>query len=149
MEFNAGDREKVLGLMTELAGRHGGWINLHPAVDPDDVPARSGFRLFSVQGPAVPLCTWAPPEDRARGVRYVSLGIQHGAGMKAVTFLDRAGVAIDERWRVLTDAPKRGMVVAVPPDESNDVVLDWLITAGATLCQLPYKRWSAAVYRPQ
>ena len=149
LEFATDDRTTVLGIMAELADRHGGWINLQPAVDPDDVPSRGSFRLFSVQGPDVPLCTWAPPDDKPRGPKYVSLGIQHGAGMKAVNALKRLDITVDPRWRVLTDAPKRGIVIAVPVDDPNEDVLEWLMTAGAALCRLPYARWRAAVYRPR
>jgi hypothetical protein len=149
LEFPPEDRSTVLGVMAELAGRRGGWINLQPAVDPEDVPQQGTFRLFSPQGPLVPLCTWTPPDDKPRGPKYVSIGIQHGAGTKAVNFLKQYDVTVDPRWRVLTDAPKRGLVIAVPPDDPNDTVLGWLLTAGAALCQLPYSRWRAAVYRPR
>jgi hypothetical protein len=148
LEFAAGERDTIVDIMDNLMSRHAGWINLEPAVDPDDIPARGTFRLFSVQGPAVPLCTWKPPDDKPRGVKFVSLGIQHGAGMKAVAYLERNGVFVPPRWKVLSDAPKRGVVIAVSPDEPHDTVLEWLLSAGRALCHLPYTQWRASVYRP-
>src|SRR3954454_24268118 len=117
VEFDRGEPAKVVTLMGELAERRGGWINLQPDVDPDDIPPRGSFRLFSPQGPDVPLCTWKPPDDKPRGPKFVTLGIQHGAGMKAVPILDEHGVTVDRRWRVLSDANKRGLVIAVPTED--------------------------------
>ena len=148
LEFRRDDTTGVLDLMREFHGG-GGWINFHPAVDPDEVPPDSGgiLALFSARGPQVPLCTWTPDEPSQRHP-HVSLGLQHGTGGKAAPHLERLGVTVDARWRVMGDSPKRGMVVGVPADDPDDTVLRWLLDAGTALCPVdPMGRWVAEVYR--
>lgn len=148
--FDDDDREPVLRVMRELAPTGAGWINLEPDVDQDDLPPAAGglFQVFSASSRQVPLCTWSPPEPRAK-YPYVSLGLQHGLGVGAAKYLARdVGLARDPRWRVLTDQPRRGTVVAVPVDDDFDEVLLWLLAAGTALCPAPFGgRWHAAVYR--
>jgi hypothetical protein len=150
VEFTPDARGPVLAAMAELAGAQGGWVNLRPAVDPDDIPDQGGtFRIFGAHGPKVPLCTWTPWEQRQRGTPRVTLGVQHGTGTKAVPYLARRGVTIDPRWRVLQDQSRRGLVVVAPVEDDADDVLRWLLATGAALCDLPYQGWQASIYRPR
>ena len=114
-----------------------GWVNLRPAIDPEQAPAdpSSGlFALFGARGPAVPLCTWHAGERAA--------GIEHGTGPKVVRRLD-----VPSGWRVTQDHPRRGLVVAVPPGVGDEEVLAWLISAGTQLCPVPTTgTWVAEVH---
>ena len=148
IEFDESDRSAVLAAMATLADGSG-WINLQPVVDPDDLPPQGSvlFGLFSARGPVLPLCTWTPPGLSKRET-YVSLGVQHSTGTKAAARLADRGVPIDERWRVLRDSPKGGLVVAAPADHPNETILDWLLRAGAAVCPAQtHGRWVAFVYK--
>ena len=148
IEFDDGDTAAIVTLMDELAGGQG-WINFEPVVDPERLPPRGSalFGIFSSRGPIVPLCTWTPAGLSKRET-YVSLGVQHPTGTKAVARLSERGVEVDEGWRVLRDSPKGGLVVAAPPIESNERLLDWLLRAGRALCPVDnHGRWVALVYR--
>jgi hypothetical protein len=75
------------------------------------------------------------------------LGILHQSGPKAARALAESGVAVPEGWVVLSDHPRRGLVVAVHPDSAPLDVLDWLLRAGAALTRVPLTgAWQAAVY---
>ena len=148
IEFTIEDRAEVVAVVDGWPADRAGWVNFEPIVHPDDRPPAPGrFRVFSVMGRTVPLCTWSPPEPGGRGPRYVSLGIQHGLGARLVPRLTELGLAPDTRWRVLSDHPKRGMVVAVPPDDDADAVTAWLLRAGEAVCPVPHRGWRAAINR--
>lgn len=137
--------------MGEIATEGRGWINLQPAVDPEDLDDRQGgaFRIFSAQGPEVPLCTWTPPERGRRAPPVASLGVQHGVGMRLVPLLAEAGIEVPPGWRVVQDQPRKGLVVSVPADEAHDHVLAWLVEVGEAICRVPHDGWVAAVHRPR
>ena len=149
VEFSFDHRDEVVGFMAGMAAAGDGWINLLPNVDPDDVPPESTFRVFSVRGPSVPLCTWKPADLTARSAPCVSIGVQHGAGVKVVPKLAEIDVVVPREWRVLQDQPRRGLVIAVPTSEDHDRVLEWLLRAGHALCPLPYEEWRATIYGPR
>src|SRR5438874_1429153 len=134
--------------MDQIASAGKGWVNFQPAVEPDDVPEDGGaFRVFSVRGPAVPLCTWLPAGPTPRGTPYVSLGVQHGAGSRVAARLADAGAGVPSEWRVLQDHPRKGIVVAAPAETDAVRLLDWLLDAGHALCPVAYRRWRAIVHR--
>ncbi|MDQ1396017.1 MAG: hypothetical protein QOG64_1276 [Acidimicrobiaceae bacterium] len=150
VSFDFDDRAAIALRMGDLAADGSGWINFEPAVDEADLPpADTGlFSFLSARGPQVPLCTWSPPERRGRSHPFVSLGIQHPVGGRVAPLLASVGIEVDPRWRVLQDVPKKGLVVAVPVDDDHDVILEWLLRAGAALCPADFgDRWTAAIYR--
>jgi hypothetical protein len=148
VEFDADAAGGIVAMMEGIAVTGKGWINFQPAVDPDDVPDGGGaFRVFSVRGPTVPLCTWLPADRGTRGTPYVSLGVQHGAGRRVAAQLAEAGAGVPSDWRVLQDNPKKGIVVAAPPDADAVRLLEWLLDAGRALCPVEYRRWRAVVHR--
>ena len=128
IDFKPDDRAAVIARMDGLAQAGSGWINLSPALDDDEeLPPRSAtFGIFSGRGPDVPLCTWVPGTPS-------QVGIQHGAGTKAVPLLRDLGQPVPQGWRVTGDHPRRGLVVTLPPDATNEAALDWLLGAGGAL----------------
>ena len=137
--------------MDELARSLGGWINLQPNLDPDDVPSSSlgVLSIFSARGPAIPLLTWTPGERSRRGATPVEIGIQHPAGSRAVPLLRERGAGVPPGWAVVQDNPKRGLVVRPSTDTSTPAeILEWLLRATAALC--PYElptSWLATIHR--
>jgi hypothetical protein len=122
---------------------------LVPHFDPDSLPPSAPVmqRLFSARGPTIPELSWVPRDPTATKGEPTSFGIRHGAG-HARRFLADRGHSVPERWVVLQDSPKRGLVVAVPDDEPADVVLAWLLRATEVLCPLPLPDdWRAQLYR--
>lgn len=112
------------------------FANLSPGVDAEEVPPRSALgHLFGNRGPVVPLATWTPGE----------IGLQHAAGQQVVRTLAERDVAVPEEWYVVSDHPKRGLVLrtyAAPPTET----LPWLARAALALCPLPVTGpWHAVV----
>lgn len=112
------------------------FVNLRPGVDADDVPPRSGLaQLFGNRGPTVPLATWTPDE----------IGLQHMAGQRAVPFLADRGIEVPDEWYVVSDHPKRGLVLRAY-DTSPDVTLRWLVRAAIATCPLEITGpWHAVV----
>jgi hypothetical protein len=151
VEFTERDLNALLNRMAALARDYGGWINLQPAVDVDDLPPpRTGLgALLSGRGPDVPLVTWTPGaagRGRARP-EPPTVGIQHGAGPRAVATLAQRGHAVPHGWVVLDDHAKRGLVAAVPPATPHDEVVGWLLGAATALCAVPLAgRWRAEIY---
>jgi len=145
IDFALNDRDAVLARMARLTEAKKGWINLSPALDEDEEPPprSSTFGLFSGRGPDVPLCTWVPGPP-------VEVGIQHGAGRKAVQVLRELGAPVPDGWRVTQDHSRRGVVAVVPDGTSNETVLDWLLRAGTALASHLKLAgwWRAAFYYP-
>ena len=133
VELPEGD---VAPLLEHLAGAV--FANLHPGVDAEQVPARSPMtNLFGNRGPTVPLATWTPGE----------IGLQHMAGPRVARFLADKGVPVPEHWYVVSDHPKRGLVVRTydaPPEDA----LRWLVRAATATCPLEITGpWHAVVHR--
>jgi hypothetical protein len=146
IDFALDNRSTVLARMERLRETKKGWINISPAVDEDqELPERSStFGLFSGRGPDVPLCTWVPGPP-------VEVGIQHGAGSKAVNVLRNLAEPVPDGWRVTQDHSRRGLVVVIPDGVSDDQVLDWLLRAGRALASHLKLAgwWRAAIYGTQ
>lgn len=121
-----------------LLERLGGAIfaNLSPGVAPTEVTPRSGLgQLFGNRGPFVPLATWTPGE----------IGLQHAAGQRAARLLAERGCAVPEAWYVVSDNPKRGLVVRTYNATPRDAI-GWLMRAAAMLCPVPITGpWVATV----
>jgi hypothetical protein len=152
VEFSARNRAPVVTIMERLRRDRDGWINVQPAVDPEDVPAgESGLaRVFSARGPTVPLGSWVPgvrPRRADRSPEPVSLGLQHGIGTRALARLREREHPPLEGWRVLTDHPKRGFVLLVPDGEDPDATLAWLVQAAGLLVDFDLPdAWHAGVF---
>jgi hypothetical protein len=150
-EFDALAPTAVVGCMRELATSRDGWVNLQPLVDEEDVPPTSVGVLgwISAKGPSVPEATWVPGEKKRNGaVAPDSIGLQHGGGPRARVALAEAGTPIPAGWKILSDHPKRGLVVTLPEGTDPKAVVDWLITAARVLSPIDLPtRWVAAVHR--
>lgn len=131
VELPGGD---ITPLLDRLEGAV--FVNLRPEVDEAEVPVRSGLsQILGNRGPTVPLATWTPDE----------IGLQHMAGQRAVPFLTDHGVAVPDEWYVVSDHPKRGLVLRVY-DTSPEVALRWLVRAATAVCPLPIPGpWHAVV----
>jgi hypothetical protein len=114
------------------------FVNLRPGAEEDDVPPVSGFsQLFGNRGAIVPLATWTPDE----------LGLQHGTGQRAKPFLADHGVPVPDEWYVVSDHPRRGIVIR-PYDASPADGLRWLVRAATVACPVPITRpWRAELQR--
>jgi hypothetical protein len=122
LELPEGD---VTALLPHLEGAV--FANLVPGVDEEDVPPRSMLgQVFGNSGPVVPLATWTPGE----------IGLQHAAGQRVVRTLEERGVPVPEDWYVVSEHPKRGLVVRTYATPVEDV-LAWLVRAATALCPLP------------
>lgn len=149
IEFEPGSEGDVVAAMAELAGG-GGWLTIDPAIDERfPPPTQSTFgRLVSGRGPAVPRATWVPADVDRRRPEPVSVGILHGTGADAVGRLADKDIAIPDRWRVVNDHSKRGLVLWVPIDIDHLDVLRWTCTASRALTRIPLGGgWRAAVHR--
>src|SRR3954451_13344124 len=87
IEFSVEDRRSVLTVMRRLLRDRDGWVNLQPAVEPEDAPDEGPglLRVFSALGPTIPLASGVPGARRRNGTTEpVSLGLQHASGTRAV-----------------------------------------------------------------
>lgn len=126
--------------MAELRDAARGWINLLPEI-PEDVPVPTtpnALAVFSKRGPVVPLGTWTAPRPGRNGATQpVEIGIQHGAAKRAKDALDGTAGAVPAGWAVLSDNPRRGIVVRPPAGTPLVDEARWLLTALATICIPP------------
>ena len=126
----------------------GAWVNLVPDIDPELAPPPRGAlaAIFSARGPMLPLVTITAPETPGGPL---SVGIEHGAGPRALDRLADADHALPAGWRRVADHPRRGLVLTVPGDADPDEVVDWLVHAAHVLCPIPLPPgWLAQSYRP-
>lgn len=150
IEFTPDGASEIIGAMADLADGSG-WLTLDPEFDERFPPPTRSLvgRLISGRGPFVPRATWVPAQMDRRRPEPVSVGILHATGPKAVERLADAGVELPDRWRVIADHPKRGLVAYVPTDVAHDDVLAWTCRATAALTKIPLTgQWRAAVHRP-
>ncbi|MET0727177.1 MAG: hypothetical protein ABWZ76_02635 [Acidimicrobiales bacterium] len=102
------------------------FVNLRPGVDAGQVPPSSPLaNLLGNRGPTVPLATWTPGE----------IGLQHTAGQRVARFLAEHDLPVPDDWYLVTDHPKRGLVLRTyqtPPAET----LRWLVRAATVTCPL-------------
>lgn len=145
--------EGLLVVMRQLAAERDGWVNLQAVVDedetPDAPPARAGlFAFASGRGPTVPVSSWVPGETTRRGQDPDSVGIQHGSGPKALRRLLQAGVVPPEGSSMLSDHPRRGLVLRLPPATDPATVLAFVFAASDVLAAfaLP-ETWVGIIHR--
>ena len=140
--------------MQTLAARGDGlgWINIGPGLRDDQIdhlptPTLLG-RWFSGRGPAVPMATWTPPRGVAAG-SVPTIGVEHGAGPKALDRLRDVGAPLPPGWRKVQDHAKHGIVVHPAAAAAHDEVLRWLLSACWALCPIAIEdHWLAEVHRP-
>ena len=130
--------------MAPVLAEPGAWVNVEP--DLDDVDPRAVRRpgIFSSRGRAVPLSTLvAGDRDRPH-----QLGVEHGSGRDAAGQLRDAGVAVPDGIRVVSDHPRRGLVLTVPSGTSAADIAALLVATVEQLTVVPLgERWVAHVYR--
>ena len=149
VEFDAGEEETLVEVMDELADGSG-WLTIDPAIDERfPPPTQTAFgRLLSGRGPAVPRANWVPADLDRRRPEPVSVGILHGTGSGAIDRLGAKDVVVPDRWRVVNDHSKRGVVLWVPIDVPHVEVLRWTCAAARALTRIPLTgRWRVAVHR--
>ena len=152
--FDSSEIDAVVREMETLADRGDGlgWINIGPGLRDDQIdqlptPTVLG-RWFSGRGPAVPMATWTPPRE-GRGSSPSIVGVEHGAGPKALDRLRDAGAPLPEGWRKVQDHAKNGIVVQPAAGASHDDVLGWLLSVCWALCPIDIEdNWLAEVHRP-
>ena len=147
-EGGGDDLDAVVALVAALATPGAGWLNLLPEVDPELEPPPRGVlaAIFSARGPAVPLATVTAPESPGGAL---TVGLEHGAGPKALDRLEERGRPRPDGWRKLADHPRRGLVLAVPASTDPAELLRWLLDAARLLSPVPLTgSWLARAYRP-
>lgn len=149
LHWDEDDPSPVLEWMSMLRSARTGWINLRPEVaDGHETAPRSlGAWLFSSRGDAVPMITWtAPTSPSARA----GLGIEHGAGPRALDRLADEGLPRPASWFRRVDHARRGLVLEPDAGSGDDEVLAWALDAAHRLTTVPLTgRWLATVYRPE
>lgn len=134
------DPAVLAGIMNELASTRSGWINLLPQI-PENVPVPStpnALAVFSKRGPVVPLGTWTPPSTTRAGDPFPpEIGIQHGAARRAADALADTPGAIPHDWQVVSDNPRRGVVVRPTLATSTLDQATWLLDALLAICLPP------------
>lgn len=149
IRFRDGEPGEVCAWMRRLADG-GGWVNIVPLVDEDDLPPpRSPLAaLVTARGPEVPLATWVAGRTAGRRRVPASVGIQHAAGPRAAALLADRGVPVPAGWRVVQDHPRRGLAAELPEGVAAEDVVAWLLAAAAALSVVPLTGWwQATVHR--
>lgn len=149
IEFIPDNPKAVLAAMAVLVDGSG-WVTFDPEFDERFPPPSQSLlgRLVTGRGPYVPRATWVPADTERRRREPVSIGILHATGPKAVERLAEAGIEVPERWKVVADHPKRGLVAYVPIDVDNEEVLAWTCVAAKALTRIPLTgQWRAAIHR--
>jgi hypothetical protein len=154
--FDSADTSSVVGEMEALAARGDGlgWINIGPGLRDDQIedlpPAPTTTilgRWFSGRGPLVPMATWTPSRGGTQSQPVI--GVEHGAGPKALPRLSEAGAPLPAGWRKVQDHAKYGIVVHPSSEAGHGEVLEWLMAACWALCPIEIEdHWLAQVHRP-
>lgn len=146
IEFDRGDLTEVTRRLDDLA--EGAWMNIEPIVDDDDLAQLREttphpiLRIFSAKGRPIPFATVVVQHDG------LAVGLEHSRGARVVPELREYGVRAPSSWEQQQDHPKRGVVYAVPRDESPDVLLAWILDAATAVSGVPIRgRWSAVIAR--
>ena len=131
--------DELCQLMAVVHQQGSGWLNLLPLIaDDKPVPATpSVFAVFSKRGPVVPLATWTPAASGKRPTP-VTIGIQHGVASGLTSRLADTPARVPAEWRVLSDHPRRGLVIEVPDGTSDRVVAQWLLACIDTVSMVPH-----------
>ena len=152
VNFHRSTPDELLAVLRALDDARDGWVNIQ-ALEPeqdelDASPVRAGlFSLVTARGPRVPVATWVPAERGGRRRDPDSVGIQHASGPKAARRLLATGVEPPEGASLLSDHPRRGLVLALAPDTSPGRVLEWLFAASDALSAEPLPdTWVAVVH---
>ncbi len=151
VEFRVDDTAAVVEHMHRLGRLHDGWVNLRPAIPPEDEPARPSplTMLFSSGIHDVPTCTWVAGKlDRhGQDAGPDSIGVQHATGTRTASTLRSLGVPVPQGWRAVQDHPRRGLVVLVPVGTEHGEELSWLLQAGTALSRVQVTgEWIAEVH---
>jgi hypothetical protein len=153
IDFSLADDLDVVAEMRRILDDRSGWVNASPVIPAEEIVGMPGSgtplaRLFSARGPTVPLVSWVPgPLGRDGTAGPVELGLQHAGGPKAVAQLRDAGHGPPSSWQVLSDNPRRGIVLVVPAEEDPRTCLEWSVRAAALLSPLVLpSAWRAAVF---
>jgi hypothetical protein len=153
LAFRRSDPAPLLEVMRTLAATGEGWVNLQARLPDDDEQAgpqrpRAGvFALFRGRGPTIPVVTWVPAEP-GRSPAIDSVGIQHGAGPRAVDQLADAGLPVPAGWRRAADHPGRGLVLELASGTDPDDVLLWALPACQVLSDVDLPdTWVASIDR--
>jgi hypothetical protein len=155
VEFTPPAPAAVTEAMARLRHAGDGWINLLPGIEGDpigDDRAPGLANLFGPRQPAVTMGTWMPPPRTGRRARSlaVTVGLLHPQGRPAVPLLAASGTPVPSGWQVRQDHRRRGLLVRVPPDAPDQLVVDWVTEAGTALCAEPTTgEWQAVVYGPR
>lgn len=143
-------RTDLLAALTTLVADESGWVNVAPLLAREDLPPRHLITaLFSAKGPLLPVATFVPgTRGRAGQVGPSSLGLQHPEGRKVAAVLRARGVTPPDGYRVVSDNPRRGLVLeAQGPGELAEVA-DWLLVATGAVCPSDFDGWwRAMVFR--
>jgi hypothetical protein len=137
----------ITGVLGVMVATRSGWMNLLPEVEPEfEQPPRGMLAsIFSGRGRAVPMATIATPEEADQ---ELTVGIEHGAGPKALDRLSERQLPLPDGWRKLADHPRRGLVLAAPLTTDLDDLLWWVLAAGHALSPVPLTgSWLARVYK--
>lgn len=153
IEFQRQDASEVVDAVNVLmARRDGSWVNIEPIIHQVDIdavkPPSLLTKLLSSRGPLIPFGTIMAPSDRGDRREPPQVGLQHGAGQKAIEQLADKGIHPRPRWLRLDDSPKRGMVFRIPDDDPVDEVIEWVLVAAEALSQVNIREhWSAVTHR--
>ncbi len=132
VSFHHHDRESVLDGMTRLARDSDGqrWVNIEPDIDQGEIHTGSLFwRMFSSRGPVIPKLTWVPAHTVRGRRQHTQVGLSHATGANAIDRLGNAGVEIPSGWVTVQDHTRRGLLFALPDDQSPDVVVSLAVAA--------------------
>jgi hypothetical protein len=149
IEFTTEAVEPVTARMDDLAAAGRGWMNLLPEVVEEEgsTPPSAIGSLFRATGPPVPMATWLAPQQRRDRLEPATVGVQHGAGPRALERLAEGGLGLPPGWAQVQDHTRRGLVVRVAGSAAPPAVLDWMLAAVGLLCPVPLTgHWLAEVY---
>jgi hypothetical protein len=150
IEFVPPAVDRVVEQMAALAAVGHGWVNLQPAVPDTEVPPRRGAAWLLASAPdPVPVCSWVVGgrAGRRRLPKSDQVGVQHGAGARALGQLAVQGVRLPDGWRCRQDNARRGLVLELPAGTDPEVALTWMLSAGAALATVPLAGpWRARIH---
>ena len=126
------------------------WLNVVPDADENEIHTGSAmWKVFSSRGPVIPQLTWFPAHEHRDQRQLAQVGLAHATGRGAMERLVEHGVDVPDRWRLVQDHQKRGVIFAIEDGAEVEPVLTFGMAAIRLLSPFQFEDAFLATFSQQ